>query len=98
MAKKFPNQCISFPEGLHIIDEQILVRPNQIDKRHHLYKHLASAVTFDFFGSKVREAKPEDLWLITAIRERIGDRMKKKKCGMLLHKYQVMRSIEMVFK
>jgi hypothetical protein len=24
--------------------------------------------------------------------------MKKKKCGMLLHKYQVMRSIEMVFK
>lgn len=87
MPKKFPKQCVSFPEGLHIFDEQILVRPNQIDKRHHLYKHLASAITFDFFGSKVREAKPEDQWLITAIRERIGDRMKKKKCGMLLHKY-----------
>ena len=52
-----------------------------------MYKHLAIAVAYDFFGSKVREAKPEDLWLMTAIRERIGDRMKKKKCGMLLHKY-----------
>jgi hypothetical protein len=73
------------------------VRPNQIDKRHHLYKHLAIAVAYDFFGSKVREAKPEDLWLMTAIRERIGDRMKKKKCGMLLHKYQVMRQIETLY-
>ena len=43
-----------------------------------MYKHLAIAVAYDFFGSKVREAKPEDLWLMTAIRERIGDRMKKK--------------------
>lgn len=55
-------------------------------------------MTFDFFGSRVREAKPSDLWLMVAIRERIGDRMKKKKCGMLLYKYQVMRNIERMYK
>lgn len=35
---------------------------------------------------------------MVAIRERIGDRMKKKKCGMLLYKYQVMRNIEHMYK
>jgi hypothetical protein len=38
MPLKFPKQSISFGEGLHLLDEQLLVRPNQIDKRHHFYK------------------------------------------------------------
>jgi len=41
---------------------------------------------------------PSDLWLITAIRERLGDRFKKKKCGTLLYRYQIMRSIEKLYK
>jgi hypothetical protein len=70
---------------------------NQIDKRYNFYKQVAGALTFDFFGSRVRPAKPSYSWLLAAVRERIGDRMKKKKCGMLLHKYQVMRQIEKVY-
>lgn len=41
---------------------------------------------------------PSDLWLIVAIRERLGDRFKKKKCGTLLYRYQIMRSIEKLYK
>lgn len=53
-------------------------------------------MTCDFFGSRIVEKSSSDLWLLTAIQERIGDRMKKKKCGTLLYRYQVMRSIEYI--
>ena len=97
LPRKFPKLSLSFGEGLHLLDEQILVKVNQIDKRYNFYKQVAGALTFDFFGSRVRPAKPSYSWLLAAVRERIGDRMKKKKCGMLLHKYQVMRQIEKVY-
>ena len=91
MPNLFPlknaQQSLNFADGLHILDQDILFRPNQIDKRHHAYKHLTSALTFDFYGSMVREMYPSDLWLIVAIRERLGDRFKKRKCGALLYKY-----------
>ena len=95
-SKNFPKQSISFAEGLHLFDDQILFRPNYIDKRHHFYKNVATALTFDFFGSLIKEASKSDLWLMCAIRERIGDRFKKKKCGTYLYRYQVMRSIEKI--
>ena len=88
---------MSFAEGLHIFDEDILFRPNQIDKRHHYYKQIATAIAHDFFGSCVIETTKSDLWLLCAIQERIGDRFKKKKCGTLLYRYQVMRQIERIF-
>lgn len=44
------------------------------------------------------ELVPSDNWLLVAIRERIGDRFKKKRCGTLLYRYQVMKSIEKLYK
>jgi hypothetical protein len=76
----------------------LLFKPNQIDKRHHIYKHLATALTFDYFGNVVREGLPSDTWLLVAIRERLGDRFKKKRCGTLLYRYHVMRNIEKLYK
>jgi hypothetical protein len=58
---------------------------------------VGGTVSFDFFGSTVREELDSDMWLLTSIRERIGDRMKRQKCGFLLYKYQTMRSIERIY-
>ena len=88
---------LSFGGGLHILDQEILFRPNQVDKRHHLYKHIAGALTFDYFGYIVREQTSGDAWLLESVRQRIGDRFKKKKCGSLLYRYQIMRSIEKIY-
>jgi len=46
----------------------------------------------------VRERLPSDAWLIVAIRERIGDRFKKRRCGTLLYRYHTMRAIEKMYK
>ena len=53
---------------------------------------------FTFFGAKVREAQWSDLWLLVAIRERVGDRFAKSKCGALLYRYHVMKRIEKLYK
>lgn len=95
---KFPKQSFNFAGGLHLLDQELLFKPNQIDKRHHLYKHLATSLTFAFFGGKVREASWSDNWLFVAIRERIGDRFTKSKCGALLYRYHVMKRIEKLYK
>jgi len=84
---KFSKQAYNFAGGLHLMDQELLFRPNQVDKRHHLYKHLAASLTFTFFGGRVREADWSDSWLLLAIRERIGDRFTKSKCGALLYRY-----------
>ena len=95
---KHSQQSLNFAGGLHILDQELLFRPNQLDKRHHAYKHITSALTYDFFGNVVKEGLPSDAWLIVAIRERFGDRFKKKRCGTLLYRYHVMRSIEKIYK
>lgn len=59
---------------------------------------MASALTFDYFGSRVTEDRPSDHWLFMGVRERIGDRFKKKKCGTLLYRYHIMKSIEKLYK
>ena len=55
-------------------------------------------MTFAYFGSRVREQCPSDLWLLVAVRERIGDRFKKKKCGALLYRYQIMTQIDKLYR
>jgi hypothetical protein len=95
---KHAQLSLNFAGGLHILDQDILFKPTQIDKRHHTYKHLTSALTFDYFGNMVRERLPSDAWLIVAIRERLGDRFKKRRCGTLLYRYHVMRNIEKMYK
>ena len=54
-------------------------------------------MAYDFFGFRVREATPSDNWLLVAVRERIGDRFKRLKCGSLLCRYHVMRQIEKLY-
>ena len=95
---KFPKQSINFAGGLHLLDQELLFRQNQIDKRHHLYKHLASSLTFAFFGGRVREEEWSDTWLLVGIRERVGDRFTKSKCGAYLYRYHVMKRIEKLYK
>ena len=80
------------------MDQELLFRANQIDKRHHLYRHLVQALAFAFFGGRAREATWSDSWLFVAIRQRIGDRFTKSKCGALFHRYHVMKRIEKLYK
>jgi hypothetical protein len=75
------KQSIDFTDGIHIFDEEVLLPRNVIEKRHKIYKILATSLSYDFFGSMVWEESEEDAWLITGLRERIGDRYKRKKTG-----------------
>ena len=95
---KFPKQSYNFAGGLHLLDQELLFKANQIDKRHHIYKHLAGSLFFAFFGGKVREADWSDTWLLVGIRELIGDRFTKSKCGGVLARYHVMKRIEKLYK
>lgn len=95
---KHAQQALNFAGGLHILDQDLLFKAGQIDKRHHIYKHLTTALSFAYFGNNVRESLPSDNWLLVAIRERLGDRYKKKRCGTLLYRYQVMRAIDKLYK
>ena len=97
-AAKFPKQSYNFAGGLHLLDQELLFKPNQIDKRHHIYKHLAGSLFFAFFGAKVREQSWSDTWLLVAIRERIGDRFRKTKCGAFIYRYHLMKRIETLYK
>ena len=72
--------------------------PPTVDKRHHTYKQITSALTFAYFGNRIREMSASDLWLLVAVRERIGDRFKKKKCGALLYRYQIMTQIDKLYR
>ena len=54
---------------------------NVIEKRHKIYKTFATSIAFDFFGNMVWENSEEDAWLLAGLRERIGDRNKRKNCG-----------------
>ena len=75
------KQQINFANCIHIFDEEILLPRNVIEKRHKIYKILATSLAYDYFGNMVWEESEEDAWLITGLRERIGDRNKRLKCG-----------------
>lgn len=75
------KQQINFSNCIHIFDEEILLPRNVIEKRHKIYKILATSLAYDYFGNMVWEESEEDAWLITSLRERIGDRNKRLKCG-----------------
>ncbi len=62
-----------------------------------MYKHLSSSLAYAFFGAKVREAEFSDSWLLVAIRERVGDRFTKSKCGALMYRYTAMKRIEKLY-
>jgi len=72
---------------LHLLDEELLFQSNQLENRYHTYKHLASALSFDFFGGKVYEEDSGDHWLLLGIRESLGNHFKIAKCGILLYRY-----------
>ena len=59
---------------------------------------MAGSLFFAFFGAKVREADWSDPWLLVGIRELIGDRFTKSKCGAFLYRYHVMKRIEKLYK
>lgn len=70
---------------------------NVIEKRHKIYKILGTSLAYDFFGSQVWEESIDDAWLITSLRERIGDRFKRLKCGQHLYRYHLMKTIDKFF-
>lgn len=87
------KQSIDFADGIHIFDEEVLLPRNVIEKRHKIYKTLASSIAYDFFGAMVWEEAEEDSWLLTGLRERIGDRYKRKKTGQSMYRYQIMKTM-----
>jgi hypothetical protein len=92
------KQSINFASGIHILDEDLLLPRTVIEKRHHLYKVIATSISFDWFGNQVWEETPEDSWLISAIRERIGDQYKKQKCGVSFYRYQLAKKMKKFYK
>lgn len=76
------------------MDEQILLARNIIEKRHRIHKILATSLAFDYFGSQVWEESQEDAWLLVSMRERIGDRFKRAKCGHNLYRYHLHKTID----
>ena len=48
-------QSIDFAGCVHIFDDDILLPRNVIEKRHKIYKILATSISFDYFGNQVWE-------------------------------------------
>lgn len=94
---KQPKQSIDFTDNIHIFDEQTLFPRNAIEKRHRIYKIMATSLAYDYFGNQVWEESQEDAWLIVSLRERIGDRFKRLKCGQNLYRYHLMKTVEKFF-
>ena len=79
---------------MHIFDEDVLLPRNVIEKRHKIYKILATCLSYDYFGYQVWEESEEDAWLVASLRERIGDRYKRLKCGQSLYRYHIMKTMD----
>lgn len=95
---KARKQSLDFAGGLHIFDEELLFRKNQLENRYSTYKNIAMSISFDYFGNKVYEESADDQFLIVGIRESIGNHFKILKCGVLLYRYHIMKTIEDVYK
>ena len=87
------KQSIDFCDCIHVFDEETLLPRNVIEKRHKIYKTFATSIAFDYYGNKVWEETEEDAWLIAGLRERIGDRNRRKHCGQAMYKYNVMKTM-----
>lgn len=94
----FPCQSrkhsIDFAGGLHILDEEILFQRNVLENRYKTYKYLTTSLAFDYFGGKAIEETSIDFWLILGIRESLGNHIKVQRCGVLLYRYHIMKTIE----
>jgi hypothetical protein len=71
-----------------------LIPRNIIEKRHKLYKTLATSISYDYFGYKVMEENPSESWLLVGIREHIGEIFKRLKCGKSLYKYHIIKKMD----
>ena len=92
------KQSLDYFGGLHLLDEELLFPRNLQEGRHRAFKHLACAIAFDYFGGRVYEESPDDLWLLLGIRESIGNHFKILKCGVLLYRYHIMKTIDSVYR
>ena len=91
--RKSIKQSLDFADGIHVFDEEVLLPRNLIEKRHKIYKILGTSLAFDWFGAMVWEKTIEDAWLLCGMRERIGDRYRRKKTGVSMYKYQIMKTM-----
>ena len=85
--RKSLKQSLDFADGIHVFDEEVLLPRNVIEKRHKIYKILGTSLAFDWFGATIWEKSIEDTWLLCGMRERIGDRYRRKKTGISMYKY-----------
>lgn len=96
--RKQEKQSLNFANCLHIFDENVLLPRNVIEKRHHIYKTLATSLSYDYFGNQVWEETSEDAWLVTGLRERIGDYYKMQKCGKQFYRYTIAKRMRKFYK
>jgi hypothetical protein len=92
------RQSIDFSNCLHIFDDEILLPRSTVEKRHQIYKQLATSISYDYFGNQAWEETTQDAWLVQSINERIGDHYLRLKCGPSFFRYQVAKRIKRFFK
>lgn len=68
------------------MDERILFEKDQIENRDKTHKTLGSALAFNFFGGVVGFEKISDAWILQGIRNVLGNHIKIRNCGSLLHR------------
>ena len=91
---KSTKKSFDFADSVHLLDEESLLPRDIIEKRHRTYKMLASSLAFDFFGFQVWEESAEDTWLMTAIREHIGNIYMRQRCGQSFYKYTIAKIMD----
>lgn len=87
LLDKSEKQSICFSDGICAFDESIVRSRAIIEKRFKIYKTIATALSHTFFGDLSYEETPEDAWLLTGLRESIGHRFLKAKCGNNFYRY-----------
>ena len=81
-----------------MFDENVLLPRNVIEKRHHIFKTLATSLSYDYFGNQVWEDLQQDAWLTTSIRERIGDLYKRNQCGSSFYRYSIAKRMKQFYR
>lgn len=58
--RKQAKQSLDFATCIHIFDQDVLLPRNVIEKRHKIYKVMATSIAYDYFGNQVWEEKESD--------------------------------------
>lgn len=87
------KQSINFGSCIHVFDEEVLLPRDILEKRYKIYKTFGASLSYDYFGYQIWEENELSDWILTSLRERMGEYYRKKKCGKSFYKYQLMKTM-----